>query len=400
MKPVRFASFFYPQIVYMTKTAMRWPSAVLLAVLSSLIASAPVMAVPGVTTSTVVLGQSAALTGNSKTIGTEMRDGALAYFDYINSKGGVAGRKIVLKTLDDEFKAERAAKNTEELLQGDGTFALFGYTGTPAALAALPLVERKDVPFFAPFSGADSVHGSFNRNVFNIRAGYSLEMVKIIENLEAIGIKKIAVLYPDDVYGKAGLAAVEKALKKRNLTVMGSATVERGSTDVSAAVAKMRAMQPPAVIIISAYTSSAAFIRAMRKDAISLPYFWNISSVGGHALATTLGAEARGVMISQVMPSPWNTKLPVVKEYTRLYLGKPGREAGFVSLEGFMAAKAFVEGLERAGANLTRPGFVKAVESMHHVDIGGYVLKFSATEHDASDFVDLTVIRNDGSFMN
>jgi branched-chain amino acid transport system substrate-binding protein len=383
----------------MTKLMLRWPSAVVFSLLSSAAAVFPAWAVPGVTPTTVVLGQSAALTGGSKQIGLEMRDGALAYFDYVNSKGGVAGRKIVLKTLDDEFKAERAEKNTHDLLGGDGAFALFGYVGTPAALAGLEMAEKANVPFFAPFSGAASLHGS-QRNLFNVRADYVLEMDKIIENLGAIGAKKIAVLYPSDDYGKAGLAAAELALKKHNLSVFGTATVQRGSTDVTAAMAKMKAMQPQAVIIISAYTSSAAFIHGMRKDAISVPYFWNISSVNGQALATTLGTESRGVMISQVIPSPWNTKIPVVKEYTRLYLGKPGRQPGFVSLEGFIAAKAFVEGLERAGGDLTRAGFVKAVESMHQVDLGGYVLRFSASDHEASDFVDLTVIRNDGTFMN
>ncbi len=381
----------------MTNSISRWASSLLFA---SLAAIAPAWADPGVTPTTIVLGQSAALTGGSAHIGLEMRDGALAYFDYINSKGGIAGRKIILKTLDDAFQAPRAAKNTEELVRRDGVFALFGYVGTPAALAAMPLVAKENLPFFAPFSGANSLHGTLNRNVFNVRAGYALEMDKILENVAAMGVKKIAVLYPNDEYGKAGLAAAEYALKKHHLTILGSATVERGSSDVTAAVAKMRALQPQAVIIISAYKSSASFIHAMRKDAISIPYFWNISSVGGQSLATELGADARGVMISQVIPSPWNTKLGVVKEYTRLYLGQPGRHPGFVSLEGFIAAKAMVEGLERAGANLTRPSFVKAVESMHRVDLGGYVLKFSDSEHEASDFVDLTVIRNDGSFMN
>jgi ABC-type branched-subunit amino acid transport system substrate-binding protein len=383
----------------MTVPAPRHYSAILFSLLASLGISMPALAVPGVTPSTVVLGQSAALTGSSNQIGLEMRDGALAYFDYINGKGGVDGRKIILKTLDDGFKSEQAEKNTKELIRDNGTFALFGYVGTPSALAALPLVEKDDVPFFAPLTGAESLHNPRNHNVFNIRSGYSNEMDKIVENLEGMGVKKIAVLYPNDAYGKAGLAAAEQALARRKLAVTGSATVERSSTDVSAAVAKMRALQPQAVIIISAYTSSAAFIRAMRKDAISLPYFWNISSVGGQALAATLGAEARGVMISQVMPSPWNPKLALVKEYTRLYLNKPGRQPGFVSLEGFIAAKAFVEGLQRTGPNLTRHGFVKAIESMHSVDLGGYVLKFGPTEHEASDFVDLTVIRNDGTFM-
>jgi branched-chain amino acid transport system substrate-binding protein len=383
----------------MTKFALRWPSAMLFTILAHLAAFTPAHAVPGVTPTTIVLGQSAPLSGPSKQLGTEMRDGAQAYFDAVNAKGGVAGRKIILKTLDDGYEPERAAANTKQLIGAEGAFALFGYVGTPTSNAALPLVVKEDLPFFAPLTGAESLRVPFQPNVFNIRAGYVPEMEKIVENLEGMGVKKIAVFYQNDAYGKAGLDAVERALKKRNLTVMATATVERNSVDVAAAVARLRALQPPAVIIVTAYSSSAAFIRAMRKDAVSLPYFWNISFVGSQALAATLGADARGVMVSQVIPSPWDNKSALVKEYKQLYLSKPGRQPGFTSLEGFIAAKAFVEGLRAAGSNLTRASFTKAVESLHALDLGGYSLKFSATNHNASDYVDLTVIRNDGSFM-
>lgn len=383
----------------MTKLALRWPCAVLFTLLAQVAATLPAHAVPGVTPTTVVLGQSVPLSGPSKELGTAMRDGALAYFDAINAKGGVAGRKIVLETLDDGYEPERAAANTKQLIAANGAFALFGYVGTPTSNASLPLAIKENMPFFAPLTGAESLRTPFHPNVFNIRAGYVPEMEKIVENLEGMGVKKIAVLYQDDAYGKAGLEAVERALKKRKLTVMDTAIVERNSVNVTAAVTKMRALQPPAVIIVTTYASSAAFIRAMRKDAISLPYFWNISFVGSQALATTLGADARGVMVSQVIPSPWDNKSALIKEYKQMYLSKPGRQPGYVSLEGFIAAKTFVEGLQRAGTNLTRASFTKAVESMHALDLGGFVLKFSPTDHNGSDYVDLTVIRNDGSFM-
>lgn len=396
------SSFIHEKVVDMTKHAICRPSAKLLPLLSLLAGLAgmsPAWAVPGVTPTSIVLGQSAALSGPSRQLGTEMRDGALAYFDAVNANGGVAGRKIVLKTLDDGYEPERAAANTRELIGAAGAFALFGYVGTPTSNAAMPLVTKEDLPFFAPLTGAEALRVPFQPNVFNIRAGYVPEMEKIVENLQGMGVKKIAVFYQNDAYGKAGLDAVERALKKRKLTVMATATVERNSTEVTAAVAKLRALQPPAVIIVTAYASSAAFIRAMRKDAVSLPYFWNISFVGSQALAGALGADARGVMVSQVIPSPWDNKSALVKQYKQLYLSKPGRQPGFVSFEGFIAAKTFVEGLQRAGNNLTRASFTKAVESMHTLDLGGFVLKFSDTNHNASDYVDLTVIRNDGSFM-
>lgn len=383
----------------MTKHALRWPSAVLFSLLSSLAAVVPAWAVPGVTPTTIVLGQSAALSGPSKQLGTEMRDGALAYFDHINSKGGVNGRKIVLKSLDDGYEPDRAAANTKELIGGEQVFALFGYVGTATSNASLPQVVKENLPFFAPLTGAQSLRSPFQPNIFNIRAGYVHEMEKIIENLEGMGVKKVAVFYQDDAYGKAGLDAVERALKKRSLSVMGTATVERNSNDVAAAVAKMRTMAPPAIIIVTPYAASAAFIHAMRVNAIALPYFWNISFVGSQALADALGKEAPGVMISQVMPSPWNDKLALIKEYKKLYLTKPGRQQGFVSLEGFIAAKAFVEGLQGAGASPTRASFTRSIESIGTMDLGGFVLRFSASNHNASDYVELTVIRNDGTFM-
>lgn len=385
----------------MTKHALRWPCAVLFTLLAMLAASMPARAaVPGVTPTTITLGQSAALSGPSAKLGSEMRDGALAYFDYVNSKGGVNGRKIVLKSLDDGYEPDRAAANTRQLIEKDNVFALFGYVGTPTSNAAMPLVTKENLPFFAPLTGAQSLRAPFQPNIFNIRAGYMHEMEKIVENLGGMGVKKVAVFYQDDAYGQAGLDAVQQAIKKHNLSIMGTVSIERNSVNVSAAVTKMRAMNPPAVIIVTPYAASAAFIQAMRKDAVSLPYFWNISFVGSQSLADALGPRgAPGVMISQVMPSPWNDKLPLIKEYKQLYAAKPGRQSGFVSLEGFIAAKVFVAGLENAGSNLTRASFARAIDTMGSLDTGGFVLKFSATNHNASDYVELTVIRNDGTFM-
>jgi ABC-type branched-subunit amino acid transport system substrate-binding protein len=358
------------------------------------------LADPGVTDKTIVLGQSAALSGPAAALGTAMRDGALAYFDSINAAGGVNGRQIVLKTLDDGYEPARATFNTAALVDKEKVFALFGYVGTPTSNAAQPWVVKENLPFFAPVTGAQSFREPFNKNIFNIRESYFSETEKIIENLDAIGVKQIAVLYQDDAYGKAGLEGVTRALKKRNLDLLAVATVERNSTDVAAAVAKMKSVKPRAVIMISAYKSCAAFIREMRKDTDITPYFWNISFVGSRALSDELGPAASGVMISQVMPSPWDERLPIVKEYRKLYLAKPGREPDFVSLEGFIAAKVFVEGLRHVSGTPTRTGFAHAIENMGPYNAGGFTVKFSPTNHNASDFVDLSVITKGGRFVN
>lgn len=384
----------------MFKRALHWPSSLsLLTFIGGLAAAMPASAAPGVTATTITIGQSAALTGPSTNLGKEMREGALAYFDEVNRQGGVHGRKIVLKTVDDAYDAERAAKNTIQLIEKDGVFALFGYAGTAQAKAALPFAEKNDVPFFAALSGGEALHGRFHPNVFNIRASNAQEMDQIAENLQGMGSKKIVILHPDDAAGKAGRDAFERALQKHHLSLAGSVTIERNGSDVAAAVTKVRAMQPSAVLLLAAYQASATFIHAMRKDAISIPYFWNLSSVGGQALATALGPDAPGSMVSQVMPSPWNKQMPLVQEYRRLYLTSPEHHAGFSSLEGFIAAKTFVAGLERAGQNVTRASFKDALESMRNVDLGGFRQSFSPTNHQGSSYVELTVIRNDGTFL-
>lgn len=353
----------------------------------------------GATDNTIVLGQSAALTGAAGQLGTAMRDGALAYFDAINAAGGVNGRQIVLKTLDDGYDPARAATNTGLLVDKEKVFSLFGYVGTATSNAAQPWVNKSDVPFFAPVTGAQSLREPFNKNIFNIRDSYFQETEKIVEQLDAIGVKQIAVFYQNDAYGNAGLEGVTRALKKRKLDVLAVATVERNSTDVAAAVSKLKAAKPRAVIMISAYKSCAAFIRAMQREGGSLPYFWNISFVGSQALSSELGAAGRGVMVSQVMPSPWNEQLAVVKEYRKLYLTKAGREPDYVSLEGFIAAKVFVEGLRHVKGRVTREGFTRALETMGDYDVGGYSVKFGPRNHNGSDFVDLTIITTGGKFM-
>jgi branched-chain amino acid transport system substrate-binding protein len=353
---------------------------------------------PGVSDKTIILGQSAALTGPAQELGKGMHDGAKAYFDHINAEGGIFGRKIVLKTLDDGYEADRAAANTKQLIEQEGVFALFGYVGTPTSNASIPAVTKAQIPFFAPFTGAEGLRDTGNRNIFHIRASYYQETEKIIEHVTTLSIKRIAVFYQNDAYGKAGLEGVTRALKKRNIEVVGLGTVERNSVDVAAALQKIKTSDPQAVVMISAYTSCAAFIKAMIAEG-KRPLFWNISFVGSRALARELGKDASGVHISQVMPAPWDDVSPLGKEYRTLYLQNGKREWDYVSMEGFIAAKVFVEGLKRAGRDLTREKLIASLESMTAYDTGGFVVRFRPDRHTGSDFVDLTMISKNGKFL-
>src|SRR5215468_2555578 len=353
---------------------------------------------PGVTSTTILIGQSAAFSGPALELGTEMRAGAMAYFQVVNASGGVNGRKIELRSLDDGYESDRAAANTRKLID-DGVFLLFGYVGTPTSNASKPIFTAARVPFVGPFTGAESLRNPLNRYIFNIRASYYDETDKIVGQLVGQTLSKIAVFYQNDDYGKAGLAGVERAMTKRNMKIMATGTVERNTTDVAAAVASISKADPQGVIMISAYKSCAAFIKAMRAAGQN-PQFMNVSFVGSKALAHETGTAGRGVGITQVVPFPWNLSTPVVKEYQQLLEASTGKqEYSFTSLEGFIAAKVLVEGLRRTGNDLTREKFIAAMETMRDVDFGGFYVTFTPTNHNGSKFVELTVIGKDEKFL-
>ena len=351
----------------------------------------------GVTSRQILIGQSAAFSGPASELGNEMRSGALAYFEYVNKQGGVHGRRIELNAIDDGYEPDRAVANTRKLIQ-DGVFLLFGYVGTPTSNASKPVFTEAQVPFVGPFTGAESLRTPVNRYIFNVRASYYAETEKIVAQLANLGMTKIAVFYQNDDYGRAGLAGVERAVKKRNLAISVTGTVERNTTNVAAAVKSIAPTEPQAVVMISAYRSCAAFIREMKK-AQSNPQFINVSFVGSRALANELGESGRGVGITQVVPFPWNVGVPVVKEYQRLFAAFSGKsEYSFTSLEGFIAAKVLVEGLRRTGPNLSRERFVATMDNFSF-DTGGFAVRYSPDDHSGSNFVELTVITKEGKFL-
>jgi len=368
-----------------------------LTLLALLVAASATCWGQGVTDTQVLLGQSAALSGPAQELGKDMQLGATLYFNYVNANGGVNGRKVVLKTLDDGYEPPRAVENTKKLINDDKVFALFGYVGTPTSAAVMPIFTEAKVPYVGAFTGAELLRSPLNRYVFNVRASYFDETEAIVQHLTAMSIDRIGVFYQNDAYGQAGLEGVTRALKKRNLQVAAKATVERNSVDVKKAVAEMSKDQPQAIVMIGAYKGCAAFVKEM-KAAGSNPTFWNVSFVGSKALAKELGAEGRGVQVSQVVPFPWDTSVAVVKEYRKL-VDDAKVEPGFGTLEGFIAAKVMVEGIRRAGRNLTRESFIKAMESLDPYDAGGFRVTYTPESHNGSRFVDLTIISRDEKFV-
>src|SRR5712671_3197752 len=354
--------------------------------------------VPGVTAKFILLGQSAAFSGPAAQLGIQMNIGTKAYLDHINARGGVYGRKIALKTRDDRYEANLCADATTKLIDEDKVFALISYVGTPTTAAAMPIITNAKVPLVGPFTGAELLRTPVNRYIFNVRASYYDETEKIVEQLVSTGNKKIAVFYQDDTYGQAGLKGVEIAMGKRNLKIAALGKVERNTIKVEDAVKTINTAQPDGVVMISAYTSITEFVRQMKRQGSSTQ-FHNVSFVGSKALADSLKDDGYGVAISQVVPFPWSPSVLIVKEYEQIMSKSGNADFNFSSLEGFIVAKVMVEGLKRAGKDLTREKLVAALESMNNVDLGEFVVNFSPTSHSGSKFVDLTMIGRGGKFL-
>jgi len=353
---------------------------------------------PGITAKSIVLGQSAAFSGPAAQLGIQMSLGTKAYFDRVNAQGGVYGRKIELKTRDDKYEANLCVENTKKFIEEDKVFALVSYVGTPTTVAAMPIFTQAKVPLVGPFTGAEVLRDPVNRYIFNVRASYYNETEKIVEQLVSTGSNNIAVFYQDDAYGQAGLKGVEIAMTKRNMKISALGKVERNTIKVEDAVKAINAARPDGVVMISAYTSITQFVRLMKSAGSTTP-FHNVSFVGSKALADTLKDEGYGVAISQVVPFPWSPSVQVVKEYGEVLTKAGIADFNFSSLEGYIVGKVMVEGLKRAGKDLTREKLVAALEGMNNVDLGDFVVGFSPTNHSGSKFVDLTMIGHAGKFI-
>jgi branched-chain amino acid transport system substrate-binding protein len=343
----------------------------------------------------IVLGQSCAFSGPAAQLGIQMNRGAKLYFDSVNAAGGVHGAQVELRTMDDMYEPDKCKANTEALIKDD-VFALFGYVGTPTALAALPLVNQHKVPFFGPFTGAEALRDPFSRYVFHVRASYYDETALIVKQLTSLNLKKIAIFRQNDSYGQAGYDGVVRALKALNLEPVAVGGVERNTVEVAAAVQAIVPKQPDAVVQISAYKSCAAFIREARKAGYG-GTFYNVSFVGTQALADELGRQAMGVVVSQVMPFPFSLTTPLSREYLAAVQKAGGdNKPNYSSMEGYVAAKLFTEGLKRAGKAPSRDSLINALESVQSLDLGGFVVGFGARNHLASRFVDLSMLTDDG----
>lgn len=351
----------------------------------------------GVSSDKIVFGQAAVFEGPASALGIGMRDGILAAFGEANAAGGVKGRKLELVARDDGYEPTKSIEATKALI-AQGVFALVGPVGTPTSMAALPIAKEAGLPFIGPFTGTEALRNPHQPLVVNVRASYFQETEVMVERLvKDKGASKIAILFQDDAFGQAGLAGARRAMDKRSMKLVAEASFERNTVAVRGALLEIRKAEPEAVILIGPYKPCAEFIKLSRQIKFT-PTFINISFVGSDALAQELGAAGDGVLVTQVVPFPGDTSVPVVVAFHKaLKAAKPDLQPGFVSLEGYMVGRTVIAALEKIDGEPTRAALMEKLGN-GSFDLGGFALTFSPTSNQGSNSVFLTAIGADGKF--
>jgi len=383
----------------MAKVYLRAWRVKLTALVCTLLVSPAALGEAGVFDDRIVFGQSAAFKGPAAALGIGMRDGILAAFHEANQAGGINGRRLELISYNDGYEPETAIANTNRLIDEDQAFALIGEVGTPTSKAVQPIATDRQVPFLGPFTGAAFLRNPSLRNVVNVRASYDQETEAWIAHLSGdMGLSRIAILYQDDSFGRAGLAGVRKAMEKRGMELVAEGTYKRNTTAVKRALLRIRKANPEAVVMVGAYKPCAEFIKVAKRIDMD-PIFVTISFVGSKALSEELGPVGEGVVVTQVVPPPEDTSIALVARYQHaLKALNSEAKPGFVSLEGFVVGRLVIQVLQQMGEPVTRERLLATIREERTFDLDGMTLDFGPDDNQGMDRVFLTVIQADGSF--
>jgi branched-chain amino acid transport system substrate-binding protein len=352
----------------------------------------------GVSTNEILLGQTTALTGPLAELGQDAMNGAKAYFDHVNAQGGIHGRKIRLIALDDGYNPEKALANVKQLIEKEQVLSLFGVLGTPANLAIVPVITQAGVPNVGPATGSDAMRVPHNRMVFHTSPSYADEIEKIIDHLVVRGIRNIGAVYQNNAFGKEGLANLERIAKERGLKLAAAASIESSGADADQASEMLLKNAPQAILMITAGKASMDFIKASNKRAVGMQYF-ALSTMASQAAINALGKDGVGVVVSQNSPFPFSATSRIVHEYQQVMRKAGIKNWSFASIGGFIGAKVMVDGLRRAGRNLTRESLVEALETIGRIEYDSLIFNYSKNNHLGHRYVELTVISKDGRFL-
>ena len=353
---------------------------------------------PGVTNDRVLIGQTAGFTGTQAGAVNENTAGAKMYIDWVNKNGGVHGRKIELVSLDDVFDPKKAAANAKVLIDDKKVFALFLTRGTPHNELIIPQIKAAGVPLVAPSTGAQLLHEPVNPLIFNVRAKYQLEAEKGIVQLNAMGIQRIGVIHVDDSFGKDALAGAVRGFAEANVKPMGIWSYDRTTPKFEAAVSALLATNPQAAVLLGSGNHVAEIVKQIRAKKSSVQLM-TLSNNASSSFVKSLGANAHGVIVTQVFPNPKLATTPIAVQMQKLAKETPNAVVSHQAMEGFAAAKVLVEGLKRGGKKLTRESFIAGLNDLKGYDLGGMKLDFSPSDHTGTEFVELSIVGRRGDFV-
>lgn len=359
------------------------------------ISSAPAQT-PGVTANSILIGSCSALDGPARFLGNETVKGATTYLHYINDQGGVFGRKVQLLAFDDGYDPEKAPACFKRMTK-EGVFALGFFVGTPTAKVYVPMAQYEKIPVVGLFTGAQMLYEPLKHYIINVRASYYDETREQVDKLWESNMRRVGVLYQNDAFGMTVLEGVKLALRKHNSIPVTLGTFERNTLDVDAGLKDVMAARPQAVVVVGPYAPVAAIVKKAHAAGWR-PRFLTVSFVGTEEFIKEAGPNAEGTIITQVVPPYDRTDYPTVALYrenlTKYY---PDAMPSFVSLEGFVDAMVLVEGLKRAGKDLTREKLISAIESIHKMNLGmgsKLLLDYGPNDHKGFDSVYATVVRD------
>ncbi|MCL4757734.1 MAG: ABC transporter substrate-binding protein [Rhodocyclaceae bacterium] len=357
-----------------------------------------VLAQPALAAGDILIGQSVVKSGPMAANGILYSQGIALQIDAVNAQGGVHGRKIRLIVADDAYSPDKAIENTRRFIDDHRVMALFGYAGTGVAMATAPLAEQAGVPLIAPLTGATQVFDKGGKQLFVVRANYYDEMRKMVEHLTTLGTRSIAIAYQDDGFGRSGYKSAEDALAEFGLKPAAIGVITAGTYEADKAAADVAAANPAAIIMASAGKASVNFIRAYHATGRNAQ-FLGLSVVSSNQLLDELGNAADGIIITQIVPSPRTRTLQIVRDFHRDAAAAGNVEINHTTLEGYIAARVLVEALRRAGPEVSPAGIATALESMGNVNLGGFTVSFGPKKHAGSNYVDISMVRASGQFV-
>ncbi len=347
----------------------------------------------------IQVGQSADLSGPLGYLGRDYVAGAKVYFDHINSKGGINGRKIVHLVQDNGGSAEKSARISQEFIQQRKVDALFGYFGDGSleSLSRMDAFRRSGIPLVAPLSGLRVDQGA--ARIYYIRPEYSLEAQKLVSYFARKGVKRFAVVYADDSYGHAVLQAVETELKKNGLSMEGRFAVGTSGSGLDSAIGGCREKKPQATILALQTLPAAQFVKAYRRHDQG-GFLMGLSLINSETLFEFAGKDASGVMLSEVVPHPNDTLMPISLEHQRIMKIYRDEPPSHLTLEGFIAAKYLVQAMKKAGGEFTPGQLASVLDAGSEIDLGGFYLAHSSDDRRGSNLVDVNVINRNGKLIN